>query len=97
MPRLRRRGLGVFELLLDDTTADDAVVAIIDINDATADEVVGAREVRRRDLHAPMELQRVAVDADLSGRGGHMMEARLHWKDVSYLRVDAVSVCTSSY
>ncbi|HUS65377.1 MAG TPA: hypothetical protein VMZ28_12580, partial [Kofleriaceae bacterium] len=87
----------VFDLVLDDTTADDAVVAIIDINDATADEIVGAREIRRRDLHAPMELQRVAVDGDLSGRAGHMMEARLHWKDVSYLRVDAVSVYTSTY
>jgi hypothetical protein len=85
----------VFMLAVDDTTADNDVVAIIDINDATTDEVLASRALRRREFRTPQAAERFAVDADLSGRSGHAMETRVWWKDISYLRVDSLSVSTS--
>ncbi len=85
----------VFSAAIDDVTADDRVVAVIDINDATADQVLATRDLRRRDFRRPLESDRFALDADLTGRAGHALEARLWWKDVAFLRVDALAVNTS--
>ena len=87
----------VFALQIDDVGADDRVVATIEINDATADRVLAARELRRRDFRRPLESERFALDADLAGRDGHRMEARLWWKDVAFLRVESLAVQTSEY
>ena len=87
----------VFAIQIDDVNSDDLVVATVDINDATADQVLAARELRRRDFRHPLESERFAVDADLAGREGHHMEARLWWKDIAFLRVDSLAVHTSEY
>jgi len=87
----------VFELAVDDVTADNGIVATIDINDATADEVLASRDLRRRDFRRPQEAARFAIDVDLGGRSGHSMEARVWWKDISYLRVDSLVVNASEY
>lgn len=85
----------VFTLEIDDVTADDEVIATIDINDATADQVVAARDLRRGDFRRALHPERVALDADLTGRAGHRMEARLWWKDLAFLRVTSLAVNTS--
>jgi hypothetical protein len=87
----------VFRLAVDDTTSGNGVVATIDINDATADQVLASRDLRRHDFRQPLEAQRFAVDADLTGRSGHSMEARVWWKDISYVRVDSLVVNASEY
>jgi hypothetical protein len=84
----------VFELQVDNNTADDRVVVTVDVNDAAADQVVASREVRRREFRAPSRYQAFAVDASLAGRAGHRMEARVYWHDVSYVKLDRVVVTT---
>jgi hypothetical protein len=84
----------VFDLMVDNNRADNGVVVTLDIYDADADRILVIREVRRRELAAPFAYQGFALDADLAGRAGHRMEARVYWHDISYVRVDKVTVTT---
>jgi len=86
--------LAVFDLLVDNNSSDDGVVVTLDIYDADADRVVAIRDVRRTELAAPFIYQGVALSADLAGCAGHRMEARVYWHDISYVRIDKVTVTT---
>lgn len=86
----------VFELMVDNNTADDGVVVKLDIYDYSANAVVATREVRRRELRKPFAFQRFTLNAALDGRAGHKMEARVYWTDISYVKVKAVTVNLSS-
>ena len=82
----------VFRMLLDVVTDQPEIVATIDIFDATANEIVASREVLRSDFIAPFTYRNIHLDFDMVGRDGHRMETRLYWHDISYLRLDRVTV-----
>lgn len=85
----------VFHLMVDNVSADNKKVVTLDVHDATAQQILISREVRRQELWAPMTYQRFAVNVDLSGRGGHTMEARVYWHGAAYVRLDKVTVNTA--
>jgi hypothetical protein len=87
----------VFYLMVDNNSADNQVVATIDINDATTDESLVSRQITRRQFRTPSLYQRFAINVDLTGRAGHKMEARVWWTDTSYVRVDRIVVNTSPF
>ena len=80
-----------FDLELDNVDADNGRVVTIDINDATADEIIATRIIRRSEFNQPFQLQTFSVEADLRDRPGHIFEARVYWHDISYVRVDALT------
>lgn len=82
----------VVSMMVDDHTADDLPVVTLEIYDATAGAILASREVRRRELRAPMKLQRFTLDAGLEGHAGDEMELRVYWHDVSYVKVSGVTV-----
>jgi hypothetical protein len=81
-----------FELLVDNNSADNGVVAKLEINDYTTNTIVATREVRRREFRGTFTYQRFALNAPLDGRAGHKMEARVYWTDISYVKVRRVVV-----
>jgi hypothetical protein len=80
----------VFELMIDVRDMREETIVSLDIFDATADEAVATLQVARRDFRQAMRYQSFALDADMSGRGGHRMEARVFWHRRAYVRVDGV-------
>ena len=85
----------VFHLMVDDNTADNLDVVTLDIYDATADEVLAVRAVTRAEFSTTMTYQPFSLGADLSGRTGNVLEARVFWHDVTYVRFDKVVVTTA--
>jgi hypothetical protein len=85
----------VFTMMVDNNSADDLVVATIDVNDFDANTIMATRDLHRSEFRQPSQFQRFTLNADLTGRAGHKMEARVHWKDVSYVKVGKVAVNVS--
>ena len=79
-----------FFLMVDNNTAANDIVVTLEINDATASQIIASRPVRRHELRAAHQYQRFAIDADLTGRPGHRMETRVFWHDVSFVKLDKV-------
>jgi hypothetical protein len=67
-------------------------VATIELYDATTREVLGRRVLRRRDFGAPRAFQRFAVNADLGGRGGHQLQARVRHHGAGHLKLRRILV-----
>ena len=86
---------GVLSMMVDDNTADDLVVATIDVFDSTANAVLATRDVHRKELRKPMAFQRFTLDANLEGRAGHQMELRVYWQGVSYVKIGSAVVNVS--
>ena len=84
-----------FDLELDNVDADNGRVVTIDINDATADEIIATRIIRRSEFNQPFQLQTFSVEADLRDRPGHIFEARVYWHDISY--VSRCADCDSTH
>ena len=82
----------VFRMLIDVVNGAPEIVATADIFDATTQEIVASRQVLRSDFDLPFTYRNIAFDFDMAGREGHLMETRLYWHDISYLRLDRVSI-----
>jgi hypothetical protein len=82
----------VFRMMVDNVSADQYVVASIDVYDATANQVLASRQVRRNEFSTPRSYADFSLDFSLQGRSGHAIETRLWWHDISYLKVDKVTV-----
>ena len=82
----------VFIMMVDNVDLDDSVVVTVDINDNDGGGILASRDVRRSEFHQPYLYQRFALDFDLKDSGGHLMEARVYWRDTSYVRLDKVLV-----
>jgi hypothetical protein len=82
----------VFWLATDSVSPSDELVVTLEVNDATTDEVISTRAVRRSDFRGAGGYERFGVNVDLSGRGGHAFETRVHWPGHAYVRVDRVVV-----
>jgi hypothetical protein len=85
-------GQAVFVMMVDDNVYDNEPVVTLEAYDATADQILTSRPVRRKEFRARSTYQRFAINFDLEGREGHRMETRVWWHDISYVRVDKVVV-----
>jgi hypothetical protein len=83
-----------FYLMVDNNSADNYAVVTLDIYDASEDEILVLRPVQRGEFQNIYTYQSFTLTADLSGRTGHMMEVRVYWHDISYVRLDKVVVTT---
>ena len=81
-----------FRLLVDNNTANDDPVVLLDVYDATTGSVLARREVRRREFQGAFRYQDLDLPFDLAGRAGHLVEARVYWHGTSYVRFDRLVV-----
>lgn len=79
-----------FYLMVDNNSADNAVIASIDVHDATAGQVIGKKDITRKEFLAPMQYQKFSVPLSLQGRENHLLEARTYSHGNSYLNIDGV-------
>ena len=90
-----QQGTAVFQLMVDNNSADDLEVVVLDVFDATTGKILASRSVKRKEFAKPFSYQGFALPFQLGGVIGHKMEVRVFWKDVSYVKVDYVSVTLS--
>jgi hypothetical protein len=87
----------LFRMMVDDNTADDAVVARIEVNDYDGRAggcggcVIASREIRRREFSAPLAYQDFDLPFTAPGPS-HRLELRTNWTGASYLREQQVEV-----
>ena len=81
-----------FRMMIDVVNASAEEVVTIDVFDATAQEVVASTPLTRRQFNAALQYQDFDLYADLSERLNHQFETRVFWHDISYVRVDRVTV-----
>ncbi len=86
------KGEASFSLQVDNNSADDLVVAVLDINDSTTDTILASREVKRKEFASTFQYQSFTVPFDATGFGGHTLEARVYWTDVSFVKLNTVTV-----
>jgi hypothetical protein len=82
----------VFRMMVDNVSADQYVVATLDVYDATANQVLASRQIRRNQFSTPLTYADFSLDFNLQGRSGHAIETRIWWNDISYLKVDKVTL-----
>jgi hypothetical protein len=87
-----QQGQATFSLMVDNNTAQDGVILTLDIFDATTQESIAVREVMRTEFMDVFSYEPFMLPFDFAGREGHAMETRVYWHDLSYVRLDAVSV-----
>jgi hypothetical protein len=76
--------------MVDNNTADDLRVVNLDVYDANRDDVLNERAVRRREFTGTWAYQDFAVS--FTSASASRLEFRVYWDDVSYVRVDKVTV-----
>ena len=81
-----------FRMMVDVVNTSAEEVVTIDIFDATAQEILVSTPLTRGQFNAALQYQDFDLDADLSGRLNHQFETRVFWHDISYVRVDRVTV-----
>ena len=79
-------------MLIDVVNDPEEEVVTLDVHDATTQEILVRRTLTRSHFRAPFEYQDFYLETDLSGRAGHQIETRVFWHDLSYVRVDRVTV-----
>lgn len=89
-----------FRMMIDNNSADNAIVAHIDINDFDGGRVLGcgncimaSSDIRRMDFTNP-HLYQVFV-LSFTSPGPHRLEFRTAWTGRAYIREDRVTVRTS--
>ena len=81
-----------FRMMIDVVNTSAEEVVTIDIYDATAQEVLVSTPLTRGQFNAALQYQDFELEADLAGRLNHQFETRVFWHDISYVRVDRVTV-----
>jgi len=81
-----------FQLMVDVVDGPDGFVVTVDIFDSDTQEQLASLPVRRSAFRAPFAYQAFTLPFDNRGRAGHAMEARVFWHDISYVRVDRVTI-----
>ncbi|WP_433304561.1 serine/threonine protein kinase [Actinoplanes sp. CA-030573] len=80
---------GSVALAIDNNTADDAVVATLDVFDSTAGMRLAVRQVHRNDFTRPNHYQVFTLPFSIAkGTAGHMLEIRTWTNSLAYLRQD---------
>ncbi|WP_415062156.1 hypothetical protein [Bdellovibrio sp.] len=79
-----------FYLMIDNNSADNLVVASVDVHDSTTGQVLAKKDITRKEFLAPMQYQKFSVPVSFQGRETHLMEARTYSYGYSYLNLDGV-------
>ncbi|MCP3061127.1 hypothetical protein LXT21_20305 [Myxococcus sp. K38C18041901] len=85
-------GQAVFRVMIDDNTADNVPVAVLDVFCHDSNRVLVSKEVLRRDFNQPLTYQDFTLWFDLQPCADQRMEVRLHWLARAYLNIDKVTV-----
>lgn len=85
-------GEGIYILSIDNNIGNSETVLTIDVYDATADEILSAREIKRTDFSLPSTLQEFRLSFDHRNRNEHIMETRVYWHGNSTVRAASVIV-----
>ncbi|MBR58319.1 MAG: hypothetical protein CMH54_09895 [Myxococcales bacterium] len=88
-------GTAEFTIMIDVIDSDDLEVVTIDVYDATDDEILAIREIKRTEFNAPWTYQTFGIDFSLAGKHGHVMEVRAYWTDICAMTIDKVTVTTT--
>ena len=89
-----------WEFAIDNATADNLVVAIVDVYNYSTNTVLGQRAIRRSEFTSTMTYQTFTVPFSMApGSGGQQVELRVWWADTAYLRLRNTTVrgATESY
>jgi len=81
-----------YRLMVDVANNSQEEVVTVDIFDATTSEILLSRPLLRNEFPANFQYQDFSVTFDMFGRSGHRMEARVYWHDISYVRLDKITV-----
>lgn len=79
-----------FELLVDNNTANNALVVTVDVYDATAQQQLASRQITRREFGAAWTYQ--VFNLDYTQTAGHSTELRTFWHDQSFVAEGTVAV-----
>lgn len=80
-----------FRLMIDNRTADNAVVATIDVVTASGARVLARRDVRRQEFTGTYAWQNFALS--MMSPSFEELETRIYWHDNAYIRHDKTQVC----
>ncbi|MCI4590390.1 hypothetical protein MOK15_15535 [Sphingobium sp. BYY-5] len=84
--------VAVWRIMVDVTNiqTEDEVVTL-DVYDATANEILTSRTVKRKEFMAPFSYQIMEVPFSFSSaRAGHAMEFRTYFRATSYVKVERI-------
>jgi hypothetical protein len=79
-----------YALLIDNNSADNGIIATIDVNDRNSNKVITKRDIRRKDFRDPFVEQ--IFNLEFHAKPGQMLEFRTYYHDISYLCQRAVGV-----
>jgi hypothetical protein len=79
-----------YRMLVDNNTADNGDVVTIDVHDATAGSVLASSTITRQQWNAANAYQDFTLN--FTNTAGHQLEFRVYWRDISYVRVDKITV-----
>lgn len=83
--------VAAFRMLVDNNSADNAAVVLLDVWDSTASTQIAARQLYRTDWKAASRYQVFELPFSLSAASvGHALEFRVYYQQTSYVRVDKV-------
>jgi len=81
-----------FRMMVDVADNRSETVVTVDLFDATAGQIVSIRPISRNEFSQNFQYQDFTVSIDMIGRLGHSMETRVFWHDISYVKLDRVTV-----
>jgi hypothetical protein len=83
----------VWNLMIDNNTADNRQVVRLDVYDATADTILASRDVTRKEWTSTFQYQPFSLPFVISGeQSGRLLEFRVYWYKQAYIREQNVSV-----
>jgi len=84
-----------FQLMIDNTTADNLVVATIDVFDATTGIQLASKDITRTEFASPYAYKSFTLN--FTAQANHRMEFRTFWYDRAYMRQSSVDVTDTLY
>lgn len=82
--------VATYSMMVDDNSADNGNVVLIDVYDYTVDQVLASMTITRKQFRYPCKYQDFKLS--FTNTAGHAMEFRIWWYDISYVRVDRITV-----
>lgn len=83
--------VAAFRMLVDNNTANNANVVLLDVFDTTSLITLASRQVTRREWRAPFAYQVFEIPFVLdASRAGHAIEFRVWYQQQSYVRIERV-------
>ncbi len=80
-----------YQLMIDNTTADNLVVARIDVVDATTGAVLASKNITRAEFSSPYTYKSFTLNFTVA-QPNHLMEFRTYWHDRAFMTQSTVVV-----